>query len=282
MVFVPKLDWEDDPSTDTPITAAELIRIEQGVVEGTRDASEVLTGNVELASAAEMSAGSDLTRPPSVKRVYDWVNTAISTAIGALPGVASASETTAGIVELASTAEMTTGTDTGRVPSVSKVAAYVATAISGLQSGTITPPVTFTAPSAAVIPLTVKGASSQTGDLLRATDSSNAVLAAVEKNGDVRPGASASMIGMFKALCRSAATPGLSLRAASAQTASIIDIQNNAGTTIMAIGPNGVVNGQNVGTIPGSSITFAPLLVLDNMEVVPGGTPSGTVIMRRP
>lgn len=73
MVFVPKLDWQDSPSTTTPITAAQLIRIEQGVAEGARQASETQTGNVELATAAEMTTGTDLTRVPSVKRVVDYI-----------------------------------------------------------------------------------------------------------------------------------------------------------------------------------------------------------------
>jgi len=131
MPFTPKLDWADEPSVATPITAAELIRIEQGVAEGARAASEVQTGNVELASAAEMTAGTDLTRPPSVKRVADYVATAIS---GLGGGGAPASETVAGIVELATDAEMTTGSDLTRVPAIKRVADYVTAAVAALSS----------------------------------------------------------------------------------------------------------------------------------------------------
>ena len=123
--FVEKTDWEDDPSTTSPITAAELLRMEAGIAEGVRSASESQAGNVELASAAEMNAGTDLTRPPSVKRVADYVAAQISS----VTGTSAATETAAGIVELASSAEMTAGTDLTRPPSVKRVADYVAAAI---------------------------------------------------------------------------------------------------------------------------------------------------------
>lgn len=130
MVYVPQT-WQDAPSTLTPLTATELNRMEAGIVEGTQDASETQKGNVELASAAEMTAGTDLTRPPSVKRVADYVTTAVAGAGGAVD----ASETVKGIVELASAAEMTAGTDLTRPPSVKRVADYIATAISGVSGG---------------------------------------------------------------------------------------------------------------------------------------------------
>lgn len=229
MVYTPK-DWQDAPSTSTPITAAELERIEAGVVEGLRDASEVQTGNVELASAAEMTAGTDTTRVPSVKRVAD----------------------------------------------------FVAAAISGITPGTPTPPITFAATAISMIPLKLQGYAGQTADLLRFVDSANVALSAVEKNGDIRSGADASMVGMFKALCRTAATPGMTLRAALNQTAKVFEVQNNGGSVVSSIDVNGTVNGKNVGTIPGTSVTFIPMIVLSNSGTVPTGTPSGTVIMRRP
>lgn len=82
MVFIPKLDWQDSPSTATPITAAQLIRIEQGVAQGAQDATETQKGNVELATATEMTTGTDLTRVPSVKRVVDYVAAQVISAGG--------------------------------------------------------------------------------------------------------------------------------------------------------------------------------------------------------
>jgi hypothetical protein len=125
MVFVPKLNWQDSPSTATPITAAELIRIENGIVEGAQKASEVQVGNVELASAVEMAAGNDITRPPSVKHVADYVSTAIAAAIDPITGVPNATETVRGIVEFGTAAEMTTGNDETRATSVKRVVDYV-------------------------------------------------------------------------------------------------------------------------------------------------------------
>lgn len=280
MVFVPKLDWADSPSTATPITASELVRMEQGIVEGARAASEVQTGNVELASAAEMTAGSDLTRPPSVKRVADYIAAAISTAVGSLPSATAATESAAGIVELATAAEMTAGTDLTRAPSVKRVVDYVTSVVNA--SAGLVPPVTVTATSAAMIPFAVKAAASQTADVFRALDSSSNIMAAIEKNGEIRAGSSASMVAMFKALCRGAAVPGLILRGAVGQSANIVEIQDSTGSLIMAVSALGKVNGSNVGTIPGTTVAFAPLLVLDYSASVPPGTPAGSVIMRRP
>lgn len=126
-------DWKDEPDETTPITSTELERIETGVVEGITKAetaaTEVIQGRVELASAAEMTTGTDLTRPASVKRIVDYVSAAISTAISGIPSASAATESAAGIVELASSAEMTTGTDLTRAPAVKRVADYVIAAI---------------------------------------------------------------------------------------------------------------------------------------------------------
>jgi len=132
MVFVPKTDWTNSPSTATPITAAELLRLEAGIVEGTQDATETVKGNVELATAAELTTGTDLTRPASAKRIADYVTARLTT----IPGVAAATETAAGIVELATASEMTTGTDLTRPASVKRIADYVAAVVAALPSAT--------------------------------------------------------------------------------------------------------------------------------------------------
>lgn len=118
--YIPTV-WEDEPSTVTPINATRLNNMEAGIVLGTQAASEVQAGNVELASAAELTAGTDLVRAVSPKRLADY----ITARLAALPGASAATESAAGIVELASAGEMTTGTDLTRVPSVKRVADYV-------------------------------------------------------------------------------------------------------------------------------------------------------------
>lgn len=126
MDFVEKTDWQDTPSTATPITSAELLRMEAGIAEGARSASETLTGNVELATPAEMTAGSDLSRVPAVKRVADYVIAYVASVVSA------ATETSSGVVELATAAEMTAGTDLVRATSPKRVKDYVTSALSSL------------------------------------------------------------------------------------------------------------------------------------------------------
>lgn len=71
-------DWQDFPSTSTPITAAALEQIEEGIVQASRAATQTQDGNVELATSAEMNAGTDTARVPSVKTVADYVIAATS------------------------------------------------------------------------------------------------------------------------------------------------------------------------------------------------------------
>lgn len=77
-------DWQDFPSTATPITAAALEQIEEGIVQASRAASQTQDGNVELATSAEMNAGTDTVRVPSVKTVADYVIAATAGGGGAL------------------------------------------------------------------------------------------------------------------------------------------------------------------------------------------------------
>lgn len=73
MAYTPNDTWEDLPSNDTPITAARLNHMEAGIVEGAQDASTTQKGNVELATAGEMTAGTDTGRVPSVKVIADYI-----------------------------------------------------------------------------------------------------------------------------------------------------------------------------------------------------------------
>lgn len=126
--FTPK-DWHDDPDPSTPILSTDLERIEAGVAAGVRGATEAQAGNVELASPSEMTTGTDLSRVPAVKRVVDFVNAQITAALSSIPSASAATETAAGVVELASATEMTTGTDLTRTPAVKRVADYVTAAV---------------------------------------------------------------------------------------------------------------------------------------------------------
>lgn len=79
------------------------------------DASQTTKGIVELATAAEMSTGTDAARVPAVKVVYDYVNTV------AIAGAPTASESQEGIAEIATTAEAQAGTDDARIMTAAKV-----------------------------------------------------------------------------------------------------------------------------------------------------------------
>lgn len=65
-------DWEDKPSTNTPITALELERIEAGVIAGIRPPLTAITANATLARSHEgevlavnAAAAVTITVPPS-------------------------------------------------------------------------------------------------------------------------------------------------------------------------------------------------------------------------
>jgi hypothetical protein len=72
------------------------------------------------------------------------------------------------------------------------------------------------------------------------------------------------------------------LQGASSQSASMIIVQDSAGVAKMTVSPDGTVNGANVGTVPGGTITYVPTIVLNAAEAIPSGTLAGTVILRRP
>lgn len=73
MAYTKNPTWVAAPSTSTLVTAAKLNHMEDGIEEGARDASDTQKGNVELATGAEMTTGTDTTRVPPVKVVADYV-----------------------------------------------------------------------------------------------------------------------------------------------------------------------------------------------------------------
>lgn len=60
MPFVPKTDWEDLPSTATPVSAAELTRMSQGIADVT-DAVENLPAPLEIGTGADEAAAGNHT-----------------------------------------------------------------------------------------------------------------------------------------------------------------------------------------------------------------------------
>lgn len=60
MPYIPKTDWEDLPSTATPVTAAELVRIETGIADVT-EAVDNLPAPLEIGSGADQAAAGNHT-----------------------------------------------------------------------------------------------------------------------------------------------------------------------------------------------------------------------------
>lgn len=239
MLFVPKTNWQDSPSTATPITAAELIRMENGIAEGARDASETQRGNVELATATEMDTGTDLGRVPSVKRVVDYVAAQI-TSVG-------------GVTQ-----------------------AYVV--------GLVSAPFSLISTAIGMVPLTVKRISGQTANLVNIKDENEVVIASVDQNGQITAGGLFTGQGMFRALARNASTPLARLQMFLNQSANPVIVQDSTGTNKFTVGPDGMVNGANIGTPPGggAGFTYSPMVVLDAAQVPPSTLLAGTIVLKRP
>lgn len=87
MPFTPKTDWEDLPSTDTPVTAAELTRMQNGIADATDLAEaavpatrtingESLSANITLNGAEIVATGYTIGTAAAVAAT-DTLNAAI-------------------------------------------------------------------------------------------------------------------------------------------------------------------------------------------------------------
>lgn len=98
---------------------------------GIAAASEGAAGLVEKATDAEVTTGTDTTRYMSVKQVIDKIAAEIATEIAAIV-LPTAGETTQGIIEIATQAEVTAGSDTARAVVPSTLSTYVAAQIAAI------------------------------------------------------------------------------------------------------------------------------------------------------
>lgn len=265
--------WEDEPSTVTPINATRLNNMEAGIVLATQAASEVQSGRVELATAAELTTGTDLVRAVSPKRLADY----ITARLAALPGASAASETVAGIVELATAGEMTTGTDLTRAPSVKRVADFVNTQIAGI-SGT-----SAATESAAGIVELASAAEMTTGtDLTRAP--------AVKRVADYVTAAITTLSGSVNtALAGKAAVSG--------SIAQFADVEDSAPGDTEVLRYDLGVNQWRAFDLSGQFATvgvdgrlsaadqpqyYVPLLVINEGDTVPSTYPTNGIVLSRP
>lgn len=118
---------------------------------------------------------------------------------------------------------------------------YRDTGAAWIAIGTALSDATAQASGAAVVPFTIKGAASQSADLLRLTDSAATVLAKVESTGAFRaPTASISPTlvspgGTLGVTATAAGTIGAVVRGAASQSADLMQWQNSAGTALAKI-----------------------------------------------
>jgi len=114
-------------------TATDLIVTPSALAGAVDDllpaATTTVAGKVELATAAEMSAGVDTGRVPAVNVAYDYINSV------AIAGAPAWSESQSGIGQLSTSAEATTGTNDDTAMTPLKVAAVMA-APPAIGSGT--------------------------------------------------------------------------------------------------------------------------------------------------
>jgi hypothetical protein len=87
---------------------------------------------------------------------------------------------------------------------------------------------------------------------------------------------------MLKAKCRGSTIPGVRVQGATSQSGNLYVGEDSNGVNKFTVSADGTVNGANIGTPPGGTITYSPLMVLDAAEAVPTETIAGTVILRRP
>jgi len=111
-------------------------------------ASEASAGLVRLATASEMQSGVATDAVPTVARVTSGIQIDTAQIVSGIfdpSRLPSASETAKGAVELATQAEMDSGT-TGLVPDAAKIKTFVDAAVSGALSGSNASPgfITFT------------------------------------------------------------------------------------------------------------------------------------------
>lgn len=164
MPYTPNPDWEDSPSTDTPITAAALQRMEDGIetaqaaaeaAQSTADGAYSAGGtdvpvtdggtgastaadartNLGAAAAASPTFTGTVTLPTGLTGLLRADSGVVSTDSDVTDVVAAASATAAGKVELATVAETDTGTDDTRAVTPAGLAgSALATKVAGIET----------------------------------------------------------------------------------------------------------------------------------------------------
>lgn len=115
---------------------------------------------------------------------------------------------------------------------------------------------TIQAPAAAVVPLVVKGAASQTTNLFEARDAAGALRARVFADGAIATQGQIGVGGDPEANQRatissgSSGVKGLVVRGAASQSANLAEFQNSAGTVLATVLADGRISVRNTGSDP--------------------------------
>jgi len=123
-------------------------------------------------------------------------------------------------------------------------------------------PVTNTTIAPASVPLTVKGAASQSANIVEIQNSSSSVLTSITSAGNLNTGqvrtGTTSGLAQLSVVAGASGTIGTVIRGASGQTADLLQIQNSTPSTLLKIDQNGFLTVGGATVISNSLISSTP------------------------
>jgi len=179
---------------------------------------------------------------------------------------------------IASTVHIPTGGTVGQVLKKNSSTNYDASwqNESGGGGGSITAPATLTGTDANTVPFTINGATGQSSSFMEVKKDDGTVHFAVQNTGEVRLGPSApTLSAALKIQGNDGTRRGIVFKSSSGttQTASLMELLDSSGNVLFKVAADGVVTAPNVSS---------GVIVLGANDAIPNGTPTGTVILRRP
>jgi hypothetical protein len=128
--------------------------------------------------------------------------------------------------------------------------------------------------NAAIVPLTVVGASGQSATLQAWTDNSNTVLASVGAAGQIRTAASIRNIAMDAVVAQlslqasAAGNPVAILRGAASQSANLLELQSSAGAILASFSSNGSLTAPSLTVSSGGTYTTGSIYSDSNWGMI--------------
>ena len=242
------------------------------------DISIVSDQAIGVASLRTLGSGSLQAAPGTHTHAYDPAGTATTavnthaTALDPHSDYITTAEGNALYAPVSNTANLGGGTTNQILAKVSNTS-YAFQWVTG-TGATLNIPYTAVSSAIGAIPFMIQGLSGQTSDLFQVKDNTGAQKFSVGPLGQLSIGAGAgSVAGTVRVIPVTAATKGLVVKRVTGQTAALLEVQDEAGASIMSISNVGKIAAPNIGP---------KLVVLNNAESVPGGTDTGSIILRRP